>query len=105
MTPSEGPAASLRCPACRADNVERTCRRCRADLGLLWDLEASRTQLLLHAPQAWQRGDMAAVASNAAEAAWLRAGEDSTRWTALVALAKRDFPAALAAWRLVRRGH
>ena len=33
----------IACPVCRAENAERTCRRCRADLGLLFDLESQRS--------------------------------------------------------------
>jgi hypothetical protein len=32
----------IACPVCRATNAERTCRRCKADLGLLFDLEAQK---------------------------------------------------------------
>jgi hypothetical protein len=32
----------IACPVCRAENAERTCRRCRADLGMLFDVEAQR---------------------------------------------------------------
>ena len=33
----------IACPVCRAENAEQTCRRCRADLGLLFDLESRRS--------------------------------------------------------------
>ena len=90
---------TLRCPVCRADNTERACRRCRADLGLLWDLEADRARALVEARQAWQRGDAPGTLAAAQAAAGLRAGPDAARWTALAHLAAGNFAAALAAWR------
>jgi hypothetical protein len=89
----------LRCPVCRADNSERTCRRCRADLGLLWDVRAARTEALARARKAWLEGDAATAHEAAAEAARLEAGADTWRWAAVTALAQGDFVAALAAWR------
>lgn len=89
----------LRCPVCRADNTERTCRRCRADLGLLWDLEACRSAALARARQAWRDGDVTATRSAAQEAARLEEGPETWRWLAVTALAQGDFGAALSAWR------
>ena len=41
---------SLRCPACRADNAAGpNCRRCKADLSLLWALEQQRAAHLIEA--------------------------------------------------------
>jgi hypothetical protein len=40
----------LRCPVCKADNTQGpTCRRCKAELALLFELEAARQRLLAKA--------------------------------------------------------
>ena len=37
----------IRCPACKADNAQGpACRRCKADLSLLFALEARRTAVM-----------------------------------------------------------
>jgi hypothetical protein len=62
----------IACPVCRAENAERTCRRCRADLGLLFDLELQRSTDLAQA-----------------------------RRLAIASLTTGDFPTALAHWRRI----
>jgi hypothetical protein len=62
----------IACPVCRAENAERTCRRCRADLGLLFDVEAQRL-----------------------------AAEAAARRRAVAGLLAGDFAAALGEWRQV----
>ena len=89
------------CPVCRAENTERTCRRCRADLGMLFDLEATRNHLLSQVEQAWREQNKYAARRFALDAARLRNGPDTDRWLAITSLATRDFKRACAAWNRV----
>jgi hypothetical protein len=92
----------LCCPVCRAENASGpNCRRCRADLSLLFTLEAQRRRLLALACQAAKRGDGAALANLAAQADALRYGEDSHRLLALGRLLQGRFREA---WQLYRLG-
>ena len=78
---------TLRCPACGAGgNREATCRRCKADLSLLEDLERSRAEAR-------------ACREDARQAHALRAGADSARWLAVGSLLARDFDAAWCWWQ------
>jgi hypothetical protein len=106
----------MRCPVCKADNVqERACRRCKADLSLLWEVEARREALLAAARRYLASLDGRVVSvdedpvarlqtrvgqrlagDNAAAAARLRSGVDALRVTALAKLLGRDFAGA---WR------
>ena len=87
----------LRCPVCRA-LVEHgpQCRRCRADLSLLFTLEEQRRVRLERAALAAQRGDWGEVGRLAGEAHAMRRDEDSRRLLAAAALMRGDFAAA---WR------
>lgn len=79
------------CPCCRAGNESGPgCRRCKADLGLLFALEARRAHLLATAART---GDLAAVR----EAESLRPGNDARELRAALQLAAGNYPAALAA--------
>jgi hypothetical protein len=87
----------LRCPVCKADNAAGpACRRCKADLSLLFALEQRREGLLTEARAAVaaQAGRLALLA--ALEADSLRRDEESLRLVALAALLCRDFHLA---WR------
>jgi hypothetical protein len=75
---------SLACPVCRADNSEPgNCRRCRADLSLLWSVAAERRRLLDVCRQAACAGDGEEVIRQAGRAHALRRGEDTHRYLAL----------------------
>ena len=91
----------MNCPVCRAENTERTCRRCRADLGMLFDLEATRDHLLSQVEEAWRSHNRFAARRFALDAARLRNGSDTDRWLAVTSLATRDFKRASAAWKRV----
>ena len=72
------------CPCCKAANdAGPACRRCKADLSLLFQLESDRAAL------------MAAGEYEAAHA--LRYTDDSRRMIAASRLLQRDFAGALAA--------
>src|SRR5579862_1973999 len=92
----------MRCPVCKADNAARPqCRRCRADLGLLWALEAERSALLAEARRRLGEGAWAAAAAVARRADGLRRDDESRRLLTAALLLGRDFAAA---WRTFRKG-
>ncbi len=87
----------MRCPVCRAENTEGPqCRRCRADLSLLFALEDQRRRLLADAAAAVARGDGDEVVRLATAAEELRAGEDARRLIVVGRLLQEDFAGA---WR------
>jgi hypothetical protein len=89
----------MRCPVCKADNAQGpSCRRCKADLSLLWALESRRESLLASARRHLARGDWRRAAAEAASSARLRAGADAGRVVAAARLLGRDFPGALRAY-------
>lgn len=85
----------MRCPVCRAE-VEQgpQCRRCRADLALLFALEDQRRGALETARRRLARGDLDRALGRAAEAHALRRDEESSRLLALLHFLRRDFAAA-----------
>ena len=83
------------CPCCRASNdAGPACRRCRADLGPLFALEARRDFLLADARRLAAAGRVADALTAAAEAAALRTGDDVLRLRAALHLLAGDFPTA-----------
>jgi hypothetical protein len=92
---------TIRCPVCRADNeVGPTCRRCKADLAPLFDLETRRARALESVAHAVAQGDGDAVLRHAREAQLLRGGCDALRWIAVGQLLRRDFARAAAYWEM-----
>jgi len=90
----------IRCPVCRAENTTAPlCRRCRADLALLFELEARRARALTAAARHALQRDGAAAARLACQAHWLRRGEDSRRLVALGQLLQGDFAGACRVYR------
>jgi hypothetical protein len=90
----------MRCPVCRADNATGpTCRRCRADLSLLFDVEERRRRALAVAARYASRGGGAHATRFAAEAHLLRRDEDSRRLLAIGRLMQRDFAGAWEAYQ------
>jgi hypothetical protein len=87
----------MRCPVCKADNEGGPqCRRCRADLSLLFALEERRRQALAEASRCAARGQWPQMLARAEEAHRMRRDEDSRRLLALARLLTRDFAGA---WR------
>ena len=94
----------MRCPVCKADNVAGPlCRRCKADLFLLFELEARRDWELTAARYHLARGDGSAARAHAEKADELRSDDESRRLRALACLLERDFSQALACHLLARR--
>lgn len=91
----------MRCPLCRADNTEGpVCRRCRADLSLLFDLDRQRAGRLQAAREHAQDGDWHAALSAAVEAQTLRRDTDAQQLICLCRLMLGDFAGA---WRRYQR--
>jgi hypothetical protein len=92
----------LRCPVCRADNSSSLqCRRCKADLSLLWQLEEQREAALSEAASAVQHGaiDVSLAFVDAADA--VRSGSDTAKLRAICHLFRRDFAAVWSAVRTI----
>jgi hypothetical protein len=88
----------LRCPVCKADNSSGPgCRRCKADLSMLFALEQQRERLLAEARAAVASGRWQEALPLAAEVDGLRRDEESLRLVGLAALLCRDFHLA---WRM-----
>lgn len=85
----------LQCPVCRA-RLEQgpQCRRCRADLSLLFALNDQRRKALASARSFAADGRWEAALVVAEGADTLRRGEESQQLIALVHLARRDFRGA-----------
>ena len=92
---------SLTCPVCRANNdAGPNCRRCRADLSLLFAVEAQRVARLASARLALAQGQPVLASHQIRQADELRHGPDAAKLSAITALLRRDFGEA---WRQFRR--
>ena len=95
----------VRCPVCRAENTAGPqCRRCRADLGLLFALEEQRELTLSAGALCAARGQGSEAARLAGRAHWLRRGPDAARLLAIGRLLQRDFAGAWQAYQSGRLG-
>ncbi len=93
----------MRCPVCRANNNDGlSCRRCRADLTLLVELEQQRAHLLHEAQQAAAGHDWREMTRLAEKAHSLRRAADSARLLAVGRLLQRDFAGAFAAYQTIK---
>jgi hypothetical protein len=97
----------VRCPVCKADNLQGPqCRRCKADLSLLFALEEQRQQTLADALRCLRRSEWQMAVKHAVKANWLRDDEESRRLAAVALLLSRDFAGAWRCyqnWRAVQR--
>ena len=90
----------MRCPVCRAENdVGPQCRRCRADLGLLFALEDRRRLALNAAYHLLHDGEFRRALEVANGICALRDDAEARRLAAGCALLCRDFASA---WREFR---
>ena len=93
----------MRCPVCKADNAAGPqCRRCKADLSLLFALEERRHERLAEARGCLRRGEWRAAAEHAETANWLRRDEDSLQLVAVAHLFNRDCPSAWKCYQHLR---
>lgn len=84
------------CPCCKAANdAGPACRRCKADLSLLFAVDAERAGLVAAARTLARDGRFAESDAALDRAAQLRHGPDVLRLRAVVRLLARDFPAAV----------
>jgi methylphosphotriester-DNA--protein-cysteine methyltransferase len=93
----------LKCPVCKADNATPpTCRRCKADLAMLWAVEDHRRTLVERAKAAMadRQYDDALESLNAAERA--RPGADLAPLRASATLLAGDFAGAYRVYREIR---
>ena len=87
------------CPCCKASNdAGPTCRRCKADLSLLFKLEADRAALVEQARELAAQSLYPESLAALDRAAQLRRGDDVLRVRAVVLLLSRDHAGALAAY-------
>ncbi|MFL5340912.1 MAG: hypothetical protein ACJ8F7_12265 [Gemmataceae bacterium] len=85
----------LTCPVCRAANEQGpACRRCRADLSLLFALESQRGAQVAVAGRALALRQPDVAESHARAADDLRRGADVHRLLAAAHMLRRDFAAA-----------
>lgn len=86
------------CPCCKAANTAGpACRRCKADLTLLFAVAAEHEALVAAASAELAAGDGPGAAELLDRALELRRTPEAVRLRAAAALVGRDFPAA-AAW-------
>ena len=94
--------AVMRCPACKVENAQGpTCRRCKADLSLLFALEEQRARTLAEARRLLAAGRTEEANDLAEEADWMRSDAESRRMLAVTRLMRRDFAGAWAMYRTV----
>jgi hypothetical protein len=87
----------LRCPVCRAENGQGpNCRRCKADLSLLFALEQQREGHVSAARQAILTNDWSLAEYHTVEASTIRNDVDISQLEAMIALLRGDFPRAWA---------
>jgi len=85
----------IRCPVCKAENTAGPqCRRCKADLSLLIQLEQHRDALYAAAVEDVRHGRFEEALTCAQRAHHLRHGDDTGRLLALIQLLRYDFASA-----------
>src|SRR5580765_8115396 len=86
----------MRCPVCRAQNSDdgATCRRCKADLSLLVEMDKAREHVLAQAASAAAIGDGVRTLRFAKSAHNMRRDALSWRWLAIGNLLMGDFALA-----------
>ncbi|MDB5311648.1 MAG: hypothetical protein JWO38_5850 [Gemmataceae bacterium] len=93
------------CPCCKASNdTGPACRRCKADLSLLFAVEAERSSLVAAARAFAAESRFSESLAALDRAAQLRHGPDVPRMRAAVLLLARNFPAALSAYDELANG-
>ncbi len=88
----------MRCPVCKAENHQGPqCRRCKADLVLLFTLEEQRLRALTKARRYLAEEQWHRAAECAEESERIRTGEDARRIQAVAHLLDRNFSET---WRI-----
>jgi len=87
---------AIQCPVCKAINeTGPTCRRCKADLSILFQIEDRRNGLMADAKAALARDDTRTSLDRARAADGLRRDSESARLLACASLMRGDYPEAL----------
>jgi hypothetical protein len=87
------------CPCCKAANdAGPACRRCKADLSLLFAVEADRAAAVEQTRRLAAESRFPEALVQLDRASQLRRGDDLSRLKAAVLLLARDFPAASRAY-------
>jgi len=93
-----GHVMPLRCPVCKAENAQGpACRRCKADLSMLFALEQKRVRAIMEARAAMTEGRCDEARASARLADHLRHDDETMELLAVTALLCGDFHEA---WRL-----
>ena len=96
--------APLSCPLCKAENAQGpACRRCKADLSMLFQLEEQRSWAFAEARRLLAAGRIAEANSWAQMADWLRTDAESLRLFAVTRLLSRDFHGAWRCYQALRK--
>src|SRR6266508_3841413 len=86
----------ISCPCCKASNdAGPNCRRCKADLALLFALEGDRASRLERARRLATESRFASALAELNRAEQLQQGDEVVRLKAAVMLLNRDFAGAL----------
>ncbi|MHB1423180.1 MAG: hypothetical protein ACYC3I_08300 [Gemmataceae bacterium] len=97
----------MHCPVCKAVNAQGPqCRRCKADLSLLFALEEQRRRTLAEARRCLLRGEWQVAVEHAETADWLRGDEEARQLVAVAHLLGRNFAAGWQSyqnWRAARQ--
>lgn len=94
----------LRCPVCKAENGAPACRRCKADLSLVFALEEDRASALGQARAALAAGRWREAQAAAMRADGLRRDEESGRLLAVASLMCGDVDQAWRTYQALRDG-
>jgi hypothetical protein len=87
----------MECPVCRAENeAPAACRRCKADLSILWNLASVRRQRLKQMRAAVLRLDFDAAETALSQAESIARDVETTRLRAMLSLLQGSF---VEAWR------
>ncbi len=93
----------MRCPVCKADNTQGpSCRRCKADLSLLFTLEEQRNAEMDRAEDLLAVREWEGAYESAKRADELRRDEESLRLRAVTALLARDYRTAWECYRALK---
>lgn len=94
----------LNCPVCKAENAAGpNCRRCKADLAMLFALSEHRTQLLAATRAAFARHEIADAWRFALAANEHQPDAESLRWVAMLQLLHGNFGEAWNAYRAMNQ--
>jgi hypothetical protein len=87
------------CPSCGASNKgEKTCRRCKLDLGPLMAVEENARIHIQQAFDAFERQDSSEMLFHARRAFSLKKSKTAARLLAVAAVLNKDYDLAVSLW-------